>query len=256
MNDALGDRMKRNYEDRYRIALPRRTYTILRLDGRAFHQYCRGVERPFDAAFAADMDATAVSLCAEVQGATMGYVQSDEISLLLTDFATTETEPWFGGNVQKIVSVAASYATAVFNSRCPGTFATFDARVFIIPDPTEVENYFIWRQKDATRNSILMAAQSIYSHKELHGVSTDGMQELLFQKGINWNDYPDVFKRGRMICRERPVVLTRVEAGSIPSGAELIGVADEEIRAAWIAKAPPVFTQERQWLREFIPRYA
>lgn len=248
--------MKRSYEDRFRAELPRRTYTILRLDGRAFHSYCRGLERPFDAGFAADMDAVAVALCCEVQGATLGYVQSDEISILMTDFATTESEPWFGGNIQKIVSVAASYATAVFNTNRPGKLATFDARAFIIPDPTEVENYFIWRQKDATRNSVLMAAQAAYSHKELHGVSADGMQELLFQKGVNWNDYPDGFKRGRAVYREQSAVLEGVAAMTITSGTLACPAqANDKMVTAWAAKPPPVFTQERQWLRTFIPRY-
>lgn len=200
-SSALGDRMKRA-EATYRTVLPRRTYTLIRLDGRAFHSYLRGCARPFDEQFMADMDTVTEALCAEVTGTVFAYTQSDEISLLVTDFATLTTEPWFGGVVAKVLSVSASLATAVLNERRPGKRALFDARVFTISDPVEVANYFLWRQRDAVRNSISMAAQAHFSHKRLHGVSSGQMQEILWrEKGVNWNDYPDGFKRGRVTVR-------------------------------------------------------
>lgn len=200
-NTALGDRMKR-HEATYRTLLPRRTYTIIRVDGRSFHQYLRGAAKPFDEVFMADMDAVAESLCQEISGAAFAYTQSDEISVLITDFASHSTEPWFGGVVAKQLSISAALATAVLNERRPGRRALFDARVFTVSDPVEVANYFIWRQRDAVRNSISMAAQARFSHKRLHGVSTSGMQELLWSEaGINWNDYPDGCKRGRVSVR-------------------------------------------------------
>ena len=227
--------MKHQYEDRTRFMLPRRTYTIVRVDGRAFHHYCRGLERPFDAVFAQNMDLTAMAMCGVMQGARLAFVQSDEISVLLTDFASPDTEAWFDGNIQKIVSIAASEATRDFNYAREDHRATFDARAFTIPDPVEVENYFIWRQKDATRNSVSMAAQAVFSHKQLQGVSTEAMQEMLFtEKGINWNDYPEGFKRGRVVVREQ-----RAEA----------------LRPSWAIKEPPVFTQDREFLRSLIPRF-
>lgn len=231
--DSLGDRMKRQYEDRTRILLPRRTYTIIRLDGKAFHTYTRGLSRPYDSTFMDDMDYAAEFVCCEIQGCQFGYVQSDEVSLLLTDFENISTDAWFDGNIQKIVSVAASMMTAKFNQlracwhlpHMPSKLAMFDARVFTIPDPVEVENYFIWRQQDATRNSIQSAAQSMFSPKELHGLSCAKLQEKMWQeKGVNWNDYPEGFKRGRMVF---PVERTQ---------------------------APPVFTQEREYLSNLIPR--
>lgn len=138
MTDALGERMKA-YERATRQVLPPRTYTIVRVDGRAFHTYCRGLERPFDARFAADMDRVTEILCSEISGAVFGYVQSDEISLLLTDFGTQQTTPWFGGVVAKMVSLSASLATATFNTLRPyGELALFDSRVFTISDPRDV----------------------------------------------------------------------------------------------------------------------
>jgi len=205
MKDDLGTRIKEQYENRTRYFLPRRTYTIIRLDGKAFHTYTQKMEKPYDVGFIVVMDDTAKFLCEEIQGCKMAYVQSDEISLLLTDFATITTDAWFDGNIQKIASVAASMATAKFNKEANRSFvsptglAFFDARVFTIPDPIEVENYFIWRQKDAVRNSISMHAQSLYSHKQLHGKSQADMHDMIHEAGENWNDLPDGFKRGRTI---------------------------------------------------------
>lgn len=205
-NSPLGDRMKR-YEAVTQTHLPRRTYTIVRLDGRCFHTYTRGLGRPYDLGLMADMDQAAFGLLTETAGGQFAYVQSDEVSVLLTDFATTGTEPWFDGNVQKLCSVSASIMTACFNDRRlerprPSVPATFDARVFTIPDRTEVINYFLWRQRDCVRNSIMSTAQAHFGHKWLHGLNTDQIQDLLWKEaGINWNDQPDGFKRGRVIQR-------------------------------------------------------
>jgi tRNA(His) guanylyltransferase len=220
-NDQLGKRMKEQYESRTRTWLPRRTYTIIRLDGKAFHTYTRGMKRPYDEGLMRVMDRTTKFLCEEIQGCKFAYTQSDEISLLLTDFETITTEAWFDGQVQKIVSVAASMATGKFNQEMLGEIifspdvdvadtiftmasqplAFFDARAFTIPDPIEVENYFIWRQKDAVRNSLSMHAQSLYSHKELHGKSQADMHDMIHDAGENWDDLPNGFKRGRSFLK-------------------------------------------------------
>jgi tRNA(His) 5'-end guanylyltransferase len=186
----------------------------------------------------ADMDHVAKTLCEEVSGSVFAYVQSDEISLLVTDFALASTQPWFGGEVQKIVSTVAAIATAALCGRRPGRPATFDARAFTIADPVEVANYFIWRQRDAVRNSISMAAQAQFSQKQLHGVNSGQMQELLWsEKGINWNDYPAGAKRGRVAVKEggdREVTFTHKRTG------------EEEtvtaFRTWWEAQEAPHFT--------------
>ena len=269
MKDSLGDRMKAAYENRTRIFLPRRTYTIIRIDGKAFHTYTRGLERPFDMGLIEDMDNTAAFLCKNVQGAKFAFVQSDEISILLTDFDNINTSAWFDGNIQKIASIAASLATAEFNRlrlfrlfeskdtvgnsvMITESFKTamFDARVFSIPSKTEVGNYFLWRQQDTTRNSISSVAQSLYSHKELMGKSTNEMQELIFQKGLNWNDYDAKLKRGRFIDK-RTVVLD-----TIPLDSNKKIVKNEIVefkRSVWMSIECPIFTQDWDFLYSRIP---
>lgn len=205
---SLGDRMK-DYETRSRFFLQRRTYTIIRIDGKAFHTFCRGMEKPFDQALSEAMVETTRFLCQNVQGCKLGYTQSDEISLLLTDFDKIGTDAFFDGQVQKICSVTASFATAKFNSIFKGDkLAFFDARCFNLPDLSEVTNYFIWRQRDCVKNSISSVAQSLYSHKELMHKNSNQKQELIFQKGINWNDYPDGLKRGFSLTKEEKFIET------------------------------------------------
>ena len=246
---ALGNRMK-CHEAAYRAVLPRRTYTLLRVDIRAAHSLLRHAERPFDAQFAADMNAVAEALCQEISGSVFAYTQSDEISVLSTDFASIGTEPWFGGVVAKQVSIAAALATAELNARRPGKRALFDARVFTLADPVEVANYFLWRQRDAVRNSISMAAQARFSHKQLHGISTGRMQELLWSEhGINWNDYPDGFKRGRVTVRrvgERDVEYVDRRTNET--------VRTTAVRSWWETAGAPHFTTEPDgWLAQTIP---
>jgi hypothetical protein len=127
--------MKGQYEDRSRFMLPRRSYTIIRVDGKAFHSFTRHCEKPNDADLAQALDYAAAELCREAQGSCFAYVQSDEISVLLTDFALPTTEAWFDGNLQKIVSVSASVVTAAFAADYSDDERTahFDARVFTIP---------------------------------------------------------------------------------------------------------------------------
>lgn len=247
--DTLGDRMKGQYEHRARTMLPRRTFTIVRLDGRAFHSYTRGLERPFDAKLMADMAATAAALAAEVSGCRLAYTQSDEISLVVTDFATPQTQAWFDGNQQKIVSISAALATAMFNELRPGKRALFDSRAFTIPDPIEVENYLIWRQQDATRNSIQMAAQARFSPRQLHGKGGGELQDMLWREhGINWNDYPTEFKRGTLVA---PV--TRVEAVTyVDRRTGLTRTTPEVERRAWTIAPAPVWTKVREWLTQLL----
>lgn len=265
MKDEIGNRMKVYYEDRARIFLPRRTYTIIRVDGKAFHTYTRGLKQPFDDGLIEDMDATACYLCKNIQGAKFAFVQSDEISILLTDFDKIDTDAWFDGNIQKMVSVAASIATSKFNQlrmtrsmkekeemNIPYSsdfyknmkLAEFDARVFTIPCDYEVENYFIWRQKDATKNSISSVALSLYSHKELESVDGNRKQEMIFLKGINWNDYAPKYKRGRFI-QKKPFA---IEADENKPNSKFV------MRNCWTSTGCPIFTQNREFLLKCIPK--
>lgn len=203
-NDSLGDRMKKNYEDRTRFYLPRRTYTIIRVDGKAFHSFCSKLEKPFDWKLIATFQETTRIVGSEMQGFQFAYGQSDEVSFLVTDFNEITTEAWFDGNIQKIASVTASLFTAQFNNLFKYIrLASFDCRVFSIAERTEVENYFIWRQQDATRNSVQMLGRSKFSHKELDGKNCSEIQEMLHNKySINWNDQHPELKRGWIVTKD------------------------------------------------------
>ena len=268
--DRLGDRMK-TYERVNRTYLPRRMPLIIRVDGKAFHSYTRGFQRPFDSVLMKSMHETARYLCQNIEGCRLAYVQSDEISLLLTDYETFSTQPWFDKNLQKIVSIAASMATAAFNkafrvatfeweeNHLPDWFdgnphedidpkliklssiynskfdgAMFDARAFVLPKE-EVCNYFIWRQQDASRNSIQMVGRAYFSHNQLDHKNSDDVQDMLFtQCAVNWNDLPIPQKRGVCIVREKYQ----------KDGAD---------RSRWIVDQQiPVFTQDREYIDRYV----
>ena len=233
--------------------------TLIRVDGKAFHTLTRGMERPFDHVLIESMWETAKYLCANVMGCKLAYVQSDEITLLLTDYDTLQTQPWFDKNVVKMISISASMATMAFNrafqelvnkqreassnqeylkilERKIGS-ATFDSRVFNIPE-AEVTNNFIWRQQDATRNAIEMVGQTHFSHRQLHKITCNQIQEMLWQeKRINFNDLPVYLKRGACIVKET------YEKEDMP------GV----MRTRWaVDKDIPVFTADREYIEKHV----
>lgn len=201
--NSLGDRMKKNYEDRYRIKLTRRMPVMMRLDGRAFHTLTEHCDRPFDVLFSDAMNHTAECLLSEIQGAKCAYIQSDEISILVTDFDDLNTEAWFDYNMAKMCSVAAGMASVDFTAYCAGyvSAGVFDCRVFNVPKE-EVCNYFIWRQKDWERNSLQMLAQVHYSHKQLLNKGKAEMHEMLHDKGVNWADLTLGQKNGWFVRRD------------------------------------------------------
>lgn len=237
VNDELGMRMKTYYEEIPKIKLMRRTPVIIRIDGKAFHTFTKGFQKPFDEVLTKTMQETTKYLCENIQGCVFGYTQSDEISLVLVDYKKLNSSAWFDYELQKMCSVAASMATIAFNkfyilnftdcianaqgkyetkkeeiAECQKLFeiyekayqngAMFDARCFNIPKE-EVVNCIYWRQLDATRNSIQMVGQANFSHNELQGKSCNEIQDMLMtQKGINWNDLPTYLKRGTAVIKE------------------------------------------------------
>ena len=205
MTQSLGDRIKQNYENRNRTYLTRRIPVIMRLDGKAFHTLTRNCEKPFDDNFINCMENTAVYLLNNIQGAKCAFVQSDEISILITDFDRLNTDAWFGYSIQKMTSVSAAMASVTFTNEW-GNIGLFDSRVFNIPKE-EVRNYFIWRQKDWTRNSIQMFARSYFSHKELYKKSTSDIHEMLYTKNMNWANLFSLYKNGLYIEKIDKVVL-------------------------------------------------
>ena len=242
VNDALGTRMKEFYEQVPKTRLVRRMPVAIRLDGKAFHTFTRGFQKPFDPILMKSMQETMKYLCENIQGCVLGYTQSDEITLILVDYQTLDTSAWFDYEVQKMCSIAASMATFAFNrffdrnvmqecqidllqeygietypTQLCDTYckaiekgAMFDARVFNIPKE-EVTNLVYWRQLDAARNSVQMVGQANFSHKELQNKTCNMIQDMLHeQRGINWNDFPTPCKRGSC-CVRRVVQDPRVD---------------------------------------------
>lgn len=253
---TLGERMK-EYEKVSRGYLMKRTPVVIRLDGCYFHTFTKGLNKPYDKTLMKIMQETMKVLCENIQGCVLGYTQSDEITLVLIDYQNLNTSAWYDNQIQKMCSVAASLATLAFNKcwseevdkiyedylftnneevsdyrrwqllnrKC--NKATFDARVFNL-SPDEVVNNLIWRQQDATRNSINLLGQSLYSHKELQGISANQLQnKMLIEKNVNWNNEPTSFKRGSC-CRKNE------------NGKWFI---DNEI---------PIFTEDRQYIANLL----
>jgi len=206
-DDSLGDRMKL-YE---RMGMPERFMPLLpvmaRIDGRAFHSFVDGLKRPYDDRLSQMLIDTTKWLVKETN-AVIGYCQSDEISL-----CWQSTDPgvqiFFDGRCAKIISQLASMTSVYFYELCqerlPPEYAkkrpTFNCRAWNVPCRYEASNTFLWREWDATKNSISMAARAYYEHKDLENKNGAEMQEMLFKKGVNWNDYPRFFKRGTFVQR-------------------------------------------------------
>lgn len=238
MKDNFGNRMK-DYENAYRNKMPKRMPVLLRIDGKAFHTYTKGMQKPFDLDLNEAMWETTKFLCQNIMGAKIGYHQSDEISILITNYDKLTTETWFDNNIQKIVSVAASLATAKFNEVMKKKYpekelAFFDCRAWVLPKE-EVNNYFLWRQQDATKNSISMVAQYYFSPKELHKKTGHQKQEMLMlQKGVDWNELPTWQKQGACIVKEKYE----------KNGA---------LRTRWTAdEETPIFSQNPEYINKFV----
>jgi tRNA(His) guanylyltransferase len=221
--DTLGDRLK-EYES---LSTSRKAFRgqpfAVRLDGKAFHTFCRGLKRPYDERLSRLMTRVTEELVSEF-GALVGYTQSDEITLGFYLPSGSQSEYPFGGRFQKIESLSAALATSIFTRLLPnflpekvGHVPLFDSRAFTVPNLQELYHVFLWRQQDATKNAISMAAQAYYSHGALMGKNGDEKQEMLFQKGVNFNDYPAFFKRGTFVQRTKKfVTLTPEQLEKIP----------------------------------------
>lgn len=243
VNDNLGTRMKTFYEQVPKYKLYRRTPVAIRIDGKAFHTFTRGFAKPFDEILGNSMVRTMEYLCKNIQGCVFGYTQSDEITLLLIDYQTFETDAWFDYEIQKICSISASMATMAFNkyfneevftwkaktfpidylgyntgvvsmadiqlletyTKAMNNGAMFDARCFNIPKE-EATNLIYWRQLDATRNSIQMVGQANFPHSMLQGCSCNLIKDMLYDlKDIAWEDYPTRWKRGVAWTKEKGI---------------------------------------------------
>jgi len=244
---GLADRMKR-YEDCFDTVLMPKTPVVIRIDGKKFSRYTATFTKPFDEAFANAMAQATQHTASMIEGCMVGFTGSDEATFVLRNDQSTESEPWFGNRIQKIVSVAASIFTASFNSYMAGLpLAYFDARVFAVPDVQEAMNCLLWRQRDITRNSYQTAAYWEISKTKgrkttqgmMNGIKSEGLQELLFREtGLNWNDYPTKYKRGVACYKEYTTTM----------------VDDKEvIRSNWKTDLEtPIFSQDREFLKNIL----
>ena len=202
-NDDLGNRMKQYESAETNRFLMRGLPTIFRIDGKNFHTYTKGFDRPFDHRMQEAMIETTKRLVEETN-AVIGYTQSDEITLILPD----DRPILFEGRIFKLVSFLASFATMVFNQTIyeDKRYATFDCRVFQVPNRVEAVNCLIWREMDAVKNSVSALAQKHFSHKQLQNMNTQQKKAMLLEKGISWNDLSDYCKKGSFI---RKILVTR-----------------------------------------------
>lgn len=195
---------------------------IAMVDGRAFSKLIKKrFKLPFDDDFIYMMNETARYVCENVQGCKAAYVQSDEISFLITDYDTPESDAFFGYRLCKMQSIIASLATGKFNQlfamyllkNSPSTgadtvienmkLAEFDCKVWVVPSANDAYAWFLNRQLDCIRNSKQQAAQTYLPHKQLIGLDTDAqLAKLKDEKGIDWNtEYSDGKKYGRFITQ-------------------------------------------------------
>ena len=269
VHDDLGTRMKEFYEQVPKTRLVRRMPVAIRIDGKAFHTFTKGFQKPFDEVLIKTMQETTKYLCENIQGCVFGYTQSDEITLILVDYKKLDTSAWFDYEVQKLCSISASMTTMAFNKffyenvrkfsfnrteapardKLLNTYldaikkgAMFDARCFNIPKE-EVTNLIYWRQLDASRNSIQMVGQANFSHNELQNKSCNDIQDMLMlQKNINWNDFPTYQKRGSCIVKsDEKETITEDNIGTDGS---IIGT-KMTIRSKWIIdKEMPILKGE------------
>jgi tRNA(His) guanylyltransferase len=236
----LSARMKA-YEAATGPALPSKSWAVLRLDGKSFHTYTKDLQRPFDFKFMEDMLDLTTFLSRKVGGAVFSYTQSDEISIIFHDLGSPQHQHWFAGKVQKIVSVAASYAGAYwsFLRGEVDNFGVFDARVFALPSAVEVKNYLLWRQQDAMRNSLFMAASEFYSHTALLGRSGPEKVSMLAEAGKDWaKDYSPRAQLGGMAGRVAS--LEEVSYTRKDTGAEESTLA---ARSFWVARSAVNFRE-------------
>jgi tRNA(His) guanylyltransferase len=207
-NDSLGNRMKAYEQPTTGRKAFKGQPIVVRLDGKGFHKFTKGLKRPYDSRLSELMKDT-MNYLVDRFNFKVGYTQSDELSFVWFADSTAKTELEFGGRMQKIESLLAAACSTYFMSQLPfylpekvGELPIFDCRAFVVPNLLEAYHSILWRQQDCTKNAISMAAQSMFSHKTLQGKTGPEMQEMMFASFcVNFNDYPAFFRRGTFARR-------------------------------------------------------
>lgn len=226
----------RGVEESYRVFLPKGApYAILRVDGRSFSTYTRGLDAPVDEKFMSDMDAAAIALCEDISGARAAYVISDEISVIIA--SDVHGRFYFDGSVTKIASVSAGLVSAVMSTRRPDqSLAIFDGRVSPASSFDAVMEYLVWRQSDGQRNAISMAAETLFTHHELLSMKTSERLAAMQDRNYRYDDLPEGFRQGRFVI---PVAYPHTNTYVHRRTKKLHTV--ESMRKRWTVKPAPSF---------------
>lgn len=221
------------------IRLPEKSYIILQLDGKAFHTWTKGLALPFDESFVEAMNNVAMALVSNISNVKFAYVQSDEISLVMTDLGSDKTQTYHGNRVQKIVSTSAGLASAVMTRCFPNkNYAIFDARMFVAPSMEAVNDWFTWRQADAVKNSVRAVGYSQFSAKQLMHKNTQVVKQMLQDCGIPWELYDLGLRQGRIVTRhevEKTVTFTHRKTKIVETKTFMT--------QEWFAEAAPIFNE-------------
>ncbi len=205
--DELDSKMRTYEQSLDQVLLPD-IYMVARLDGRGFTKLTKEVckfEAPFDERFRDMMVNTTKALMNCGFRVVYAFTESDEISLLFD-----KSEDAFGRKVRKYNSTLAGEASAVISLEL-GMAATFDCRMVPLPNLERVEDYFRWRQEDANRNALnshcywMLRKEGESVQKatyELSGKGVSYKNELLFKRGINYDELPSWQKRGVGLWKE------------------------------------------------------
>jgi tRNA(His) 5'-end guanylyltransferase len=174
-------------------------WAIVRVDGRGFSRYTeRRFDKPFDPRFSELMTTTAQTLLTELSG-RYAYTESDEISVVLDPAFDL-----FGREVEKLVSLSAGISSAAF-THAAGEPAVFDARVWMGAGAADVVDYLSWRQADAARCALngwcywtlrKEGSTARQADRRLEGTRVAAKNELLYARGVNFNELPAWQRRG------------------------------------------------------------
>jgi tRNA(His) guanylyltransferase len=251
-NNMLPDgvKFKGLEKDSFRY-LPEKTYAVIRFDGKNFSTFTKRFEKPYDLNFMGVMDEVTRKMAATIPGAIAGYTQSDEISIVFSDLAGENSQMWFGGRVDKMLSIGAATVTALFMQALKfdgvGQIPVFDARVHTLADVDEVDEYVRWRRFDAQKNAVTMAANVLHSHKSLMSVSSKDRLRLL--EGTPYEKLPEGFFNGRVAFKE---TFEQDAAQAVPAGVRRPADAPTTVtRSRWVSKDATRAYMEQDFLKLF-----
>lgn len=190
------------------------TWIVVRIDGQAFTHFCKThqLEKPNDIHCINTMNAAARQTCLKFTNIVLAYGQSDEYS-----FVISPESQFFNRRLQKIVSTVGSFFTSAFvmswsfekRLQYP---PSFDCRAVCYPSFEILLDYLRWRQADCHINNLYNTAfwglvhkgsSEKEAHERLKGTTSAVKNQLLFDLGVNYNNEPEIFKKGSVMVKPR-----------------------------------------------------